>query len=722
MEKEIRIFKPNVTEEKPIGVGIEELAYAPRLLAASKDGFIPVDLEKDVIIQRVSHDLYASPKSGFRELYENEARACRAAKENGSNPRIEITVSPSNRKLVIHGIDSMGISQQVFIELYRYLGRSDNWSGREVGQYGLGKASYVTLSDTMLLETYSREDGTRYAVVGKSAKGYSLAPEPKDLDEYGTRLTMILRDDVDIGSLHEYIVECTRFSGIETYLNLEDDLTDEFGGSKIRDAGRYRLGPESFDEYLEKQVKKESYYVEKLVRYIPIKVEDEDFSLYGAYIIKHGYSGDSAVESGRLASDVFLLGVPVEARSIRLPFSGWVLNLLDERKYQPTADRERLQEESESALMEKVEPKLREALSFLNIESINEYLNSDYKELYHGFDELGLEYYLSDRTVDICRFLTTPVKELGNRRHGKLYELLRESSPDNLFYLSRSDYRRASVIQANVPGAAVFVLKHPGLESIERLRRYGVNAGEEFIREKKLRGDRNPGGDIAVHSAGTGYYSWERFKTVRKHVDRVTVGQLDEQTVRVPKGRSRPYLALLSALQTSYKIALDNKELSGGILLSDFVNAVGSKEVKTNRGMMSPREMLKSNDKVRLHLYSDPALSEFYAGKEGIEVFGESDLLFELAVFLTYNGAKYEIDESEKIEFEAEFPDVSYRPFLNDPDYAKIGDSEILHSVMHVLKAVKDEGLRAMFLNAVRYSRDAEEVRSMRETALRLDN
>jgi hypothetical protein len=35
------------------------------------------------------------------------------------------------------------------------------------------------------------------------------------------------------------------------------------------------------------------------------------------------------------------------------------------------------------------------------------------------------------------------------------------------------------------------------------------------------------------------------------------------------------------------------------------------------------------------------------------------------------------------------------------------------------MKKVKDEGLREVFLNAVSYSRDADEVKSMRETVLK---
>ena len=129
MTQEIKIFKPTL-EENPLPLGSEELSYAPKLQQASTGGMIKVKLEEDVVIQRVSRDLYANPKSGFREFYNNECRACRTASRiYGAKPSVEITVIPSQRKLVIQGVDSLGMSQDKFLQVYSVLGRSDNFPG-----------------------------------------------------------------------------------------------------------------------------------------------------------------------------------------------------------------------------------------------------------------------------------------------------------------------------------------------------------------------------------------------------------------------------------------------------------------------------------------------------------------------------------------------------------------------------------------------------------------
>ena len=313
MAQEIKIFRPTLIDEKPLPLGSEEFSYAPKLLQASSDGMIKVKLEEEVIIQRVSHDLYANPRSGFREFYNNECRACRtASRVFGANPSIEVTLIPSERKLVIQGVDSLGISQDKFLQVYSVLGRSDNFSGEEIGLFGLGRNSYTTLSDTMVLETFSREDETKYAVMGKNGIAYNLLPKP-NLDSHGTRVTFVLDQKVPILDMLDYIVDCTAFSGIDTFLNLAEkiELPSYWRSDFPSEKGRYTLGPKRFDEHLEQKVRNANKWHE-VVKYLPIRIEDEDFELYGAFVVRKDYNGLAATEESD-EREVRLLGTPVEA-------------------------------------------------------------------------------------------------------------------------------------------------------------------------------------------------------------------------------------------------------------------------------------------------------------------------------------------------------------------------------------------------------------------------
>ena len=218
----IRISKPVIAAESACVAGVDS-SHAKRLAGAvnPKTGLIPVRMEHDVMIQRVSRDLYTGPLSGIRELYANEARACRTAKkEHGASPEIHISINEQTRQLVIHGVDSMGISQERFLEVVSVLGRSDNFDGEESGQFGMGFASYMTISDVCIVETYSRETGEKYGVMGKGGLGFEILDAPADLDSYGTRITMTMRSDAVVKPLEWRIGHCAALSGVATSITV----------------------------------------------------------------------------------------------------------------------------------------------------------------------------------------------------------------------------------------------------------------------------------------------------------------------------------------------------------------------------------------------------------------------------------------------------------------------------------------------------------------------
>ena len=729
MAQEIKIFRPTLIDEKPLPLGSEEFSYAPKLQQASQDGMIKVKLEEEVIIQRVSHDLYANPRSGFREFYNNECRACRiASRVFGANPSIEVTLVPSERKLVIQGVDSLGISQDKFLQVYSVLGRSDNFSGSEIGMYGLGRASYVTISDTVVLETFSREDGTAYAVLGKSGIAYNLLPKP-NLDSHGTRVTFVLDQKVPILDMLDYIVDCTAFSGIDTFLNLAEkmELPSYWRSDFPSEKGRYTLGPKRFDEDLEQKVRKANKWHE-VVKYLPIRIEDEDFELYAAFVVRKDYNGLAATEESD-EREVRLLGTPVEATRIDLPFSAWVLNIKDERRYPPTADRERLTEQSARAIQQRVESRIPEAIASLCVTSTREYGASTYREVLKAYRSLGLEKFLPPETLDVCRFVNLKVKCFGEREKKDVSELLGQDG--SMFYLPTLNGRKVGLIHSVLPEAVVFRLaterdsdSTPLDERVDLMLRNGVRLADEFLKENKpkLKPQEIPMGDLAIHTAGTASFSWGRFETVRRHVSRVEARPLDEMTVRIPKGKMQPYLWLLSTFKTDYRLVKDERRIEGGRTLEDFTKELRGKKVVTNHGKMTFDEISQETHKPELLLYSDPRIAANFSDREGMMVFGGDNLLFELAAFLTRNGIKYDTDLSGHTEFKKLEPEKLYPShFVGYASYEKLGDSEILYSVLHVVKEVKDGRLRELFLNAAQWSKNAEEVAKMRKDALSLD-
>jgi hypothetical protein len=608
------------------------------------------------------------------------------------------------------------------------LGRSDNFSGEEIGLFGLGRNSYTTLSDTMILETFSREDGTKYAVMGKNGIAYNLLPEPH-LDSHGTRVTFVLDQKVPILDMLDYIVDCTSFSGIDTFLNLAEkmELPSYRKSDYPSEKGRYKLGPKRFDEYLEQKVRNASRWHE-LAKYLPVHIEDEDFELYATFVVRKDYNGLAATEESSDEREVRLLGTPVEAR-IDLPFSAWVLQIKDERKYPPTADRERLTEQSARTIQQRVESRIPEAIAPLCVTSTREYGISTYREVLKAYKSLGLEKFLPPETLDVCRFVNLKVKCFGEREKKDVSELLGEEG--TLFYLPTLNRRKVGLIRSVLPEAVVFRIaterendSTPLDELVDLLLRNGVRLADEFLKENKpkVKPQEMPMGDLAVHTAGTAYFSWGRFETVRRHVTRVEATPLDDMTVRIPNRKMQPYLWLLSTFKADYKIVKDERRIEGGRTLEDFVGELRGRKVVTNHGKMTFEEIAQGNHQPELLLYSDPKIAAHFSDRDGMMVFGGDNLLFELATFLTWNGVKYGTDLSGHAEFKQLESEKLYTShFIGYWDYEKLGDSEILYSVIHVVKEVKDGRLRELFLNATRWSKNAEEVAKMRKDALSLD-
>ena len=181
MSDEIQLRESKIVEQTPLGTkSVQDEAFDDVL---NKDGEIEVELNKKVITERISKDLYKNAQSGLRELLMNSFRACRIAMtEHGEkNPHIIVQYDSPQRTLTIHDINAQGISKERFKKVLLVLGNSDNLNTGETGQFGMGFASYTTLSSTVLLQTkYRTEDGegSDYAMLGRDGVSFKQVKMP----------------------------------------------------------------------------------------------------------------------------------------------------------------------------------------------------------------------------------------------------------------------------------------------------------------------------------------------------------------------------------------------------------------------------------------------------------------------------------------------------------------------------------------------------------------
>ena len=329
-KEEIPIYRPKIKETKPILLPPEEISYNHKLTKlASSNGVIKMRVNAEAMLDTVSVGLYKSPKSAIRELLFNEVRACKTAIEDyGADARIEIRINPKKdiRSFEIIGIDSMGFSTEEFHKSFCETGASTNLNAGVAGQFGLGRLSYVKLSPIIRYDVFSRASGELYAFTLQDAKEMYPVDKPDTLAKYGTRLKLTLKDDVVIEELIPYIERIARFAGVKIELILEDHVKDS--RTIVKNAGRYKVGSYTKEEYFDKLVADRKFDEDK---YVCVKIHlDEQYFTYDALAV---YLKNSIFKQAEKISsnEITLVDIPIDS-DVRLPeFSASVLNLKVER-------------------------------------------------------------------------------------------------------------------------------------------------------------------------------------------------------------------------------------------------------------------------------------------------------------------------------------------------------------------------------------------------------
>ena len=585
------IYMPKIITENPINIEVEEKDYASTLQAAQEGGMIPVKLEEAVVRDRVSHDLYKNASSGLRELFANEAKACRTARrECNSHPRIEVRINNTYRKLTIQGFDSLGIDQQLFVDVVRYLGRSSNFSGKETGQFGFGLASYTCLSDIMILETYSRKTEEKFAVMGKSGVGFQVLPKPK-IDSYGTKITMTIKDSVMMHELINALKTFARFSEVDTALVVEDDDT-----RYNVESGVFELKRETFKEALEAMTKDEHNY-KKIIREIPVEIHEDDFELYGNLVVD-SWRDDANVEDYSLGSqyhdNIHLLGLPIEA-DINVRLSNYIINILDERKYKPTPDRERLTEEASKKIERRISEEIAKIFAENEIKDISEYESHPHKAFYAIRNSAHITEYFSDTALEILNFLDTKVATPTSKKT-TIGNIITPNSV--LVRLGKLKANKINAINKNVPDAITFRVLGDNMYDLTDNPKFNVIDGDDYIIEHGIDAKMQPTGNHTVVirqiTWESDYYSYRTQPSSRAKNTTIFADEMDKSMIRTTVEEGRNLLEIMGLIETDYSIVKNTRKLTKGTLHADFVKSAGRLMVQTNMGVVRLNKIGKS--------------------------------------------------------------------------------------------------------------------------------
>ena len=501
-DKEDKYYKPELHVVPDVDIPKEDIESSPLTRLGGGDT-LSVKLDSDVIIQKLSHDIYSGWKSGLRELYNNEARACRiTAKQHlTSNPTIHITIDPIERQLTIEGLDSQGITVEVFDKSLRVLGVSSNFDSKEIGQMGMGFAGYTMIFEAMKLDSYARGTNEKWSVLADGGINFKVLGNPI-MNKHGTRLSGTYKDNINVDELFDHIKILSRFSKVKTIIHLTEDTNRHNAGKFLCDNYRggyhYLMGMRA--TYLRDENDYRAKHRDKRKElFIPITIEREDFDFYG-YVSIFNTTYDS-VRKEEISSDLSittLIGTPIDS-SLGYKFSnlsGYVLNIKDERKYKPTTDRDRMKEDSLELIEDEIDSEIKEIFTQFHLTSMEDYmsLNDKQKMIYDSNVWRDINSFVDDDTTNkLVSMLNASYTTYPNKRLMSVNDMLKL----NKDIVALKGLRKEPIEKlSNVLNDPLFFRLGSGHRYLERedelqmLREFGIIMGEEYIRLHKVKGVR----------------------------------------------------------------------------------------------------------------------------------------------------------------------------------------------------------------------------------------
>jgi hypothetical protein len=760
-------YVPSVKKEEPLRLDSNLLARTSKL-----PDVIKVRLKESAVAHQIATGLYESPQAGFREVYSNEQRAARTAQQKfGAKPRIEITVDTEHRLLTIQGHDSLGITAQVFADVLRWMGRTTNNDENEVGQFGWGFFAIWTLADSMRLETYARETDERYGVTAKDAGAFSLLSDAEvTIQECGTKIRLNLKKDIDLPALVGWIEKNCRYSDTETYLTITKDLvtvTNPTWGFRhvALEKGRKRL-----DNAIKKRLQQQVSGDCERVLY-DVEFDTPDYYFYGVIGGDDQHAHLSGDEEDR---EVLLLGVPIEApdaTSIEWPFTSWVLNIKNERKYPPTPDRDRFLENALKPIIDELQSCIEKRLAELKIASLDDYRSAPWKGIYASVD--SSHKWLDERTRELAWLLSIEVVLPGDdeevtekerrwqswlRRCGKstLYTHIRlrhlVARSQHLFYHQmprREDGReiilakKMSVVKAILrtqrADAEVFTyvpLDRNSWDNEERspvtalflrmLKGLGINldapAEAEKVKRKLGRNWRTICGLPQKTKAQMQSVDWpvhKRFEGGRVEPRRFKTKSIPAGVIRVPSNLKK-YIAALELAESEYGVTRDHKCLRGGQPLAAFLGSVKNKTVLTKHDQATFDQIVRSRGKIVIYITEKTEVLQFYTAPEAdVTVATNGDRAFELIAYLIAKERQYTIIRYPDAKNFHERTGLELKEIVGN--YPSTSDSERA-TIAHIgASIIKTPQIRLLLLHAIKSTYSAEEAQACFDRALALD-
>jgi hypothetical protein len=377
--------------------------------------------------------------------------------------------------------------------------------------------------------------------------------EDVDLEEPGTRITLTLNQDIDIYEVIRTIKEVALYQDIKVKLTLDDDYGKMSAGvidiTQISDLSTIHGEVEGQETII---------------------LDDDD--VYFKAVMYKGEYGNYSTSGEKV---ILLARVPIEVDTGMVPnFSGYVLNIKNERKYMPLPDRERLSEKSEKALKEKLEQLLKGYFGKLTATTPEELESMPYQIPVLFMRQMGIARFFTQATKE---FISSVVDHtITHIKYDSTKHLTDYGAPHNMHQVLA--YRRNAFVVnnkalppiravhdyciANGLGTPQFIRidKKTGVVTRELISQWKIPYIRDFMKEHKIKSSSSNNkslGGLTFHYNSLGN------SNTRKITD---FEDIDYASTIWIKGPMKPWIDIIRCTTTDFSITKwNNRAVEYGI-------------------------------------------------------------------------------------------------------------------------------------------------------------
>lgn len=679
-EEEIEIYSTPTESQQKLNLDTKGSGFEDVM---DENGDIHTQLNEKVIIRRIAKDLYKGAKSGLRELLMNSYRGCEDGVElfGHKDPHITITLNEAERLVIIED-NGRGITKARFKKVLRVLGDSDNFDGTKTGQFGMGFASYLTLSSVVTIDTRC-DNGDNYQMIYRDCYTSKYAGL-SNLESHGCKLTLTCYPEVSFSELSDVLYEITRFGSIPTTVIIEDfeDTPEDF------DIGTNEVEQTKFDS--------DADNFETEGKHNVIRIETEDFALTAIFGTGTGHR-----------ANVSLLNVPIDSK-INCPFYWWVINIKDERKFLPMPDRDRMREESDKALQLLVDKEIKKYFATIDIKNYNDYMNFDRKEefiwlignpIWATQDSQPL---LGNLNQCVFRRVDYTIKKDFSNHH--LTWWLHEGGDAGIIYQGFKNETHTEKVMPFLRAKCIVLTAHkanrnPWDKYLDTIETFGVPQVKQVLKDNKVKIPKKKREAGAAYLEIKGHTNRDAYD-----VNDLKLEDIDENCIRVDDRSMTAMMNLVKEFRTKYTFLRNTPALKTTpcMSMSEWVPTLAKSEVMTSKGSMTIEALLKLKDKITYCPDYEPEFLHIIQEDEGTIIL-ENDRAIEVALVKMSQGTqvngKYDLFE---VKYVSHFVKKKYNTNMNSNIVMKF-------FVMH--KAEVPSGYMELFATSIQkaYSDTSQE-------------